>query len=289
MKRLFTFIKYAVLLFVIGLAAGLLNNNFGDSDYSKADTTASFTRSVDWLEANREQILQDHNSMLWWMLIQAAEVSNDARLNALVNEFKSRYANDYRSSMWSYLITGEQSLRSLDPSVENLPDYNIYFIYGYSCNVYLASLPIVQIQNETDFCWTQHPVSPACTTHQLMGYRFMQRTQCNDLTDLTDRIDTVSNYIRYQSMLDFRVVDVYLQRVLMQYDSGYTDRVNPRWVKRILAHQRDDGGWADFETLIPLPGDYALGFSARIIDIRKPQSSFHATAQGVWLMTLLSH
>lgn len=288
MKRVITFIKLLLLLLVLGLAAGVINNNFGDSTYSRDEVKTSFSRSIDWLYANRDNIMQDHNSMLWWMLIQAAEVSNDVRLTALVNEFKSRYANDYRYSVWSYLITGEPSLRPFDAAIENLPDYNQHFIYAYSCNYYLAALPVIQMQNETDFCWKHHPVSPACTTHQLMGFRFMQRTDCNDVEALDTRIDRISQFIRLQSMFDFRVVDVYLQRVLMQYDSDHAERVNPRWVKRILNHQREDGGWTDFETLIPLPGNYALGFSARIMDVRRPVSSFHATAQGVWLMAMLN-
>ncbi|HEX5635822.1 MAG TPA: hypothetical protein VFY78_01940, partial [Gammaproteobacteria bacterium] len=151
----------------------------------------------------------------------------------------------------------------------------------------LAYEDIIKIQNQTNFCWKHHPVSPACTTHQLMAFRFMQRTGCEEPQFVADSINTLSGYIKQQSTYDFRVVDVYLQRVLMQLDSGHQDRINPRWVKRILAHQNADGGWDDFQPLIPVGGGKYFGFHARGVGIRNPESNFHATAQGVWLMAML--
>lgn len=74
-----------------------------------------------------------------------------------------------------------------------------------------------------------------------MGFRFMQRTGCNDEAWVAGPVDRLSALIKWQSRLDFRVVDVYLQRVLMQLGSGYPRRVNPRWVVRILEAQLADG------------------------------------------------
>jgi hypothetical protein len=73
----------------------------------------------------------------------------------------------------------------------------------------------------------------------------------------------------------------------MQMDSGHQSKINPRWVKRILLAQHADGGWGDFQPLIPVGGGEYFGFHAKGAGIRKPESSFHATAQGIWLMAML--
>lgn len=169
----------------------------------------------------------------------------------------------------------------------SLPDYNLHFIYGFSCNSDFGKLDIIKRQNQTDFCWKNHPISPACLTHQMMAFRFMQRTSCNEVKNLSEKMETISEYIRVQSIFDFRVVDVYIQRVLMQLDSGNNSKINNRWIKRIIEHQRDDGGWGDFQPLINIYGNKYIGYSSKGFSIATPKSSFHATAQGVWLMALL--
>ncbi|MBR9805438.1 hypothetical protein GYB62_02895 [bacterium] len=226
--------------------------------------------------------------MLWWMLERSNQLLPSPELNAVVQEYRRLHGARYISSPWSYLITGQKPILT-EPFafVDQLPDYNVQFIYGFSCDRKLAEQPIVQRQNNTSFCWRYHPISPACITHQMMGFRFMERARCNAMPDLRDKLDTLSGTARWQSRLDFRVVDVYLQRVVMQIDSGFADRVNPRWLKRILREQGDDGGWDDFQSLLPLGSEKAIGFSGRGFKIGDTSSNFHATAQGIWLMSYL--
>lgn len=279
------FIMIGVLLLLPALF--IAHNNFGDSNYTREELTAAFDQSINWLQQNNAVIQNDHNSMLWWMLRQAASEQNNATLNDVVAQYQANNAARYQNSPWAYLITGQGHSQISIWSLGNMPDYNMHFIYGFSCSRSLVYEDIIKIQNKTDFCWRYHPVSPACTTHQMMGFRFMQRTGCEDPQFVADSINILSAYIKQQSTYDFRVVDVYLQRVLMQLDSGHENEINPRWVKRILQQQNADGGWDDFQPLLPVGSGKYFGFHARGVGIRQPASSFHATAQGVWILAML--
>lgn len=282
-----------ILIIIIGVpillvALAILHNNIGDSDYSQDELNTAFNQSVNWLQKNNTAIQNDHNSMLWWMLIQASSLQHNATLDNIIAQYKTDNSARYEHSPWSYLVTGQVNSHISAYSLgNNLPDYNMHFIYGFSCSRSLAYEDIIKIQNQTGFCWRHHPVSPACTTHQLMAFRFMQRTGCEDPQFVTDSITTLTGYIKQQSTYDFRVVDVYIQRALMQMDSGHPENINPRWIKRILLAQNTDGGWDDFQPLIPVGGGKYFGFHAKGVGIREPVSSFHATAQGIWLMAML--
>ena len=72
-------------------------------------------------------------------------------------------------------------------------------------------------------------------------------------------------------------------------ESGRRNEVKPVWVRRILEAQQTDGGWTGADVIAPLPGGRAVfwegGMRPRMGPI--PQSNFHATAQGLYLMALL--
>ena len=278
-----------LILFFFTFFGFVIHNNFGDSDVAKHEVQEAFDKGVGWIINNKKEIENEHNSVLWWMLGEAATLSNNHDLLSTVNDYANNTTQRYENSPWSYLILKkEPDLSQLNPSLLlQLPDYNLHFIYGFSCNRELAELDIIKEQNETGFCLKHHPISPACFTHQMMGFRFMQRSSCNRIKDIAEKLATLSGYVRFQSILDFRVADVYIQRVLMLRESNNSEKINQRWIRRILLHQRTDGGWGDFQPLIRIYENSYLGFTSRGISVASPKSTFHATAQGIWLMALL--
>lgn len=100
------------------------------------------------------------------------------------------------------------------------------------------------------------------------------------LAVLRDRVLT-------QLTWDFRVVDVYMQRVLMLVDTGAIDQVKPVWIRRVVDAQDNEGGWSGFQPLVPMWGEVSMGFSARVLGVQGNKANFHATAQGVLLISLL--
>lgn len=275
---------------VVALSYGLLvaHNNRKAPPPSAAALLASREKATQWLLQNREQALANQNPALWWMIGQSAEVTGDSRLQGLFDEFRQRYAMTQPQSVWNVFFEPDRYLgMQFSPQVyRGAPDYQQLFLFGLTCSKQLVEEPVAIAQHETDFCRRVHPISPACVTHQLMGYRFMQRTQCSRVPDLDRKVAVLQNSIVSQLTWDPRVVDVYIQRVLMLTETGATARVKPRWLQRILDAQLADGSWSSLQPLLPVGGGRYFGFVERFAGVERHVGNLHATAQGLWLMSL---
>lgn len=168
-----------------------------------------------------------------------------------------------------------------------LHDYQLHFLYAINCDPELATRPLILAQLDPTYCDT-HPFRPACATHQLMGLRFMQRARCGEPRATEDAIRQLQTRVSRQLTWDPRVVDVYLRRVLLLMESGARNAVKPVWLERILKAQQRDGGWAAIDSVLSLMDrKLSFGFDARGITFQPPVPNFHATAQGLLLMSLL--
>jgi hypothetical protein len=84
-----------------------------------------------------------------------------------------------------------------------------------------------------------------------------------------------------EAALDFRVSDLYLQRIAFLLAAGRPDLLNPRWIERALAAQQSDGGW-----LYSWHGWGPHLFSYRLSGTHPVA---HSSAQGMWLTTMLKY
>ena len=91
-------------------------------------------------------------------------------------------------------------------------------------------------------------------THQLVEIRLLQRSECGDPAQLDDTVLQLQQRITRQLLLDPRVVDAYMQRVLMLVESGAGALAKPIWIWKLVDAQQPDGGWSTFEPLLPLGG-----------------------------------
>lgn len=286
-KWLFT--PIAVLLALIVLYAGYelwLNNRPVDVPPSRL-ISDGLEGGIHWLVKNRETILAQQNPMLWRFVKESADITRDERLHTLFSDYKERYLDPYPGNLWWHLFDAQSKAPVLMWKMENFPDYNLYFIYGASCDSALGKHEIVQRQNDPAFCATYHPFSPACVTHQLMGVRLVQRRHGLDPQVVQQLVLSLQEKIVKQLTWDPRVVDVYIQRVLMLAESGMAQKIKPVWLQRVLSAQLADGGWANLHMLFPVSRSHYLGFITRPV-IREPRSNFHTTAQAVFLFSLLT-
>lgn len=287
-------IKIAATFLILGIGIyGLLfyQNNRPASPVNKEEIAQSYEQGVAWLLAHHEEILRESNPILWWMLGESARMTGDVRVQKLYDEFRSNFDKYAQYSVWQAHFRPEQFRDAVFSESEYRPlvEYQQYFLYGLTCSKQLAKEPLIQAQHNPNFCWRgTRIIRPACVTHQLMAYRMAQNIQC-PIEDLDVKIAALQNTIEKQLRYDPRVVDVYVQRLLMLVDSGASDRVNSRWLGRVIKAQQPDGGWSDMQPLIPLGGGRFFGFDANGVTVKKPVGNFHATAQGVLLMTLLCH
>jgi len=282
------FLAICLLVLIACFAIAIANNNFGSTSELTEEIDESFEKAIVWMEGHRELILKDHNPMLWRFVSKAADISDDPRLKDFIDQYRRENQFRFRKSPWYYLYFGAHN--GINPSDflgEPWPPYFLHFLYGYTCDTTLGDTYQIQKMNQPLFCIKHQLLSPACITHQIVAFRLMQETGCLEPAHVTRLIDEVSFFLKLQMLLDFRVVDVYLQRVLVMLDTNQHHRIRDRWIHRILKAQLADGGWADFSPVLSVGDNNYIGFTANNIAIASPRASFHATAQGLLVMTHL--
>ncbi|THB69787.1 MAG: hypothetical protein D6B28_10835 [Gammaproteobacteria bacterium] len=288
-KRIF--FLFLLLLIIIGIVYGYLYriNNKSAPLPSYTEFVESRDAAKSWIIANKDEILTDPNPMLWWMIKQSTLITKDEDLEKIYQAYTTNFHNTFPTSAWNKLIHPKRYFRINIDEVLQYPDYNQHIIYGLTCDNELAELDIIKEQNKASFCGTYHPISPACVTHQMMGIFFAQENNCLPKQEATQLMSYLQNKAIKQLEYDPRVVDVYLQRVLMLLLTNSKDNIQPIWIKRIIDAQLSDGGWGDFDDLINIGNYNELGFTKKSIGIRKPKSDFHATAQGLLIFSILAN
>jgi hypothetical protein len=289
-KKMRLYVIFFLLLFFFSLglcvAWKLWKNNHTVSFPEQQKIEASFILGVAWLEKNHDTILADENPMLWWMIKRSAELTQNSTLLQFYAEYKQRYLDSNPRNVWAYLFESRANAFVDPQQLEHLPGYNQLFIYGSSCDSLLAQDPAITAQLTQHFCDNQL-FAPTCLTHQLTGLRIALQNQCGDTDKLRETISQLQERIVNQLTWDFRLVDVYVQRVWVLLESGVGGRVKPIWIQRVLMMQSTDGGWSGFEPVVPISSQQALGFSSKGVGVGRQESNFHTTAQGIYLMSLL--
>ena len=288
LKKLLYLVMLIILIPLIAYITGVYQNNRNLPRPATELVQQRLERSVQWLLNNETALLQQANPMLWWMLYEADALSHDDRISGLLARYKQTYPR-IQQGVWSPLF-GAAPRSYLDAySVNGLPYYNQHFIYALNCAADIASdIHVVEQQNQADFYHQPGYIyRPACTTHQLMSINCIATKHCYFLQTGSAVTTSLQSDIKLQLILDIRVVDVYLQRVLMLLITGASNEVKPVWIQQVIDHQLADGGWGDFVSLVPISDEKSLGFSSKVISIGKEKSSFHATAQGVLILSKL--
>ncbi len=288
MRKLLGGIGFITALLVLLYGYLFWKNNASVTAPERAELEATLENSIQWLEHNRDSVLTSSNPMLWYMIQQAAGVSGDQRLQRLFADYEQRYLKNRSTNLWRPLFYPGTWVPVHFTDIASFPYYNWHFMYAMICDSELGKVPEIAAQNDPAFC-DGHPLRPACATHQLIGIRLMQRIECGDAAQLEDTVKQLQQRIRRQLLLDPRVVDVYMQRVLMLTESGASDLIKPVWIKNLIDAQQADGSWSEFEPLVPLGGGRYLGYGPKFFAVRQPSPSFHMSAQGVLLFALLTH
>ena len=292
MKTMKFIIKLFALL-ILGFALTYITyyslNNINRGSLTVDDIEASYDDGINWLLDNQTTLINTHNPGLWEMMVKISAVTNHPELNALIRRYQNTHYARYRQHPLRFQVYGSGNVDYRQVELHRYPYYNLLFMYGHSCDNYLKKLDAVQEQLDVRFCRKHYPISPACKTHQLMGFLLLEKNSCEDPVNNKEVITALTSGIKQQLRFDFRVVDVYLQRVMMLLETENDDQLNPQWIINIINAQNVDGGWDDFMPLIHLPGNKAFGAGSKSFSFEEPQSNFHTTVQGVLLTAYLLH
>lgn len=293
------------VLTIGGLILGLLGALIGISHKvnnsevpfpSHVEIEQSQLKAIDWIKVHESEVLDTENPVLWWMLRDSAALSGNAYLASLYAKYYERYLAHNPTNAWHHLFDQESDVWIRMYAIDQLPDYNLLFLYGLSCDPALRKESKVARLLRVDSCGSIHSLhyfrNPACATHQLMGVHFMQQRRCEDDIRTGTLIRALQDKIVVEATWDFRgVVDSYIQKILMLAESGAAERIKPIWLKRVINAQRGDGGWDDFDEIVRLDTDRSFGWSGWSAHgwmwVRHPKSNLHTTAQGLYLMSLL--
>lgn len=257
---------------------------------SQQELQATLDRGISWLETNRDSVIASNNSALWWMIKDSVVLTGDARLREIMDAYLTKIHAYAYQGPFTLLFDPEAPVRMSLAFKEPLKDYQYYILYGLTCDdSQLVVDDVVQRHSHADMCgaFPLHLLEPACVSHQLMGALFVRKNGCGNVNKTSELIDKLQSMIAVRQSLDVRVDDGYLQRVMTLAATGGYDRIKPAWVKNIMAAQLPDGGWEDFKPWFPVNASSYAEISRDGIYILDRKSTFHATAQGIFLFSLL--
>jgi len=270
--------KGAALLLAVCLVVPTVATVYNDFSFSSTTQDGFRVRlanamylGTEWVREHGRDLLAAPNSALFHMISDMAQISDNAALTRL----SVAYLQQPDDSLWRRLSDPNRPAEA--PSVEDLrglQDYQQWILYA------LDPARVALPPQEVDRMFDPEMHVSGSLTHQLFAVQIYRTFQGS--TDQVDGlIDHLCERIAREALVDFRVSDIYLQRVAFLLAAGRPDLVRRRWVERILANQRDNGGWT-YPWYYWGPGLFR--FHTHI-----PAPTAHPTLQGLWALYQLRY
>lgn len=117
-----------------------------------------------------------------------------------------------------------------------LQSYRLWFAYAMDP----IGIPISTA--EKDALWDPHSHRDYDLTHQLFAH-YLYLIQFPQDEKTLSLVRHLTQRIADEAHTDFKVTDLYYERVAFLLAAGRSDLVQPRWVERIIENQLEDGGW----------------------------------------------
>jgi hypothetical protein len=212
------------------------------------------------------------NGALLHMVADCAQLSSDQRLRSVAAKYFQVTKAPY---CFGRLVDPSSHFeRPPDDDERILQDYQRWFLHAVAPTDYLLSA-----EDRADM-FSPNKYHTGSATHQLIAL-YLYRKFNGDTPDLERIIRQISVQIASEASLDFRVTDLYLQRIACLLAAGQEDLVKRRWVERALAAQQADGGWTySWHGWGPKP--FRFQFVEEL-------STSHPTVQGMWIAYMLKY
>jgi hypothetical protein len=275
------------ILLAVALGTAMLDNNLSPRRLSRAEFVGNLDktldRGTDWTFRQFQQTVAGHptpegqfllsNSATAHMMVDCASISSEPRMKLIGSNFALAWKA--RANIWGKLV--DPTMATVAPSdreVQELEEYQRWFLYGAAPN----QISLSRTELEDMFSGGKYRTGKA--THQLFALYIYRKS--NGSTPELDRLmHRIEERIAKEAAIDFRVTDLYLQRVAFLLAAGRPDLIRPRWVERAMAAQQIDGGWLrDWHGWSRTPYRFSFG-------LQSPTA--HATAQGMWISCMLKY
>jgi hypothetical protein len=262
----------------LSCAVGLLvcNNNYSFSRVPSQVFRIRLDRAIadgtEWVTKNkRELAIEQPNPALLYMIGDMADLSKLPRLRRIVDlhletspNYPGRRLIDEKAT---FLPPRPDDLAGLD-------DYKRWILHACAA----AEFPLEEGDRASMLSPTLH--RRGSLTHQLFTLCILRQRGRSD-KNLDGLVDTLCERVAAEAVWDFRVTDLYLQRVAFLLAAGRPNLVKSRWVERILAGQQEDGGWKG--------SWYNWGPGVFVFRMTPQVPNAHTTVQGVWLLYMLKY
>ena len=293
----------ALLALFLSLALFVINNNVSFSKTSKVDFHRNLDRtlasSTNWTLAqyapqeasgagsratttqatvpettpSQEGAELASNAALVYMVEDCASMSDDPALKQLSAKLVEAWRT--QPSIFAALVDPALAQPTLNAQeLAAIPEYERWILHGASPNTFPLS------PNELVDMFSPNRYRTGAATHQLLAL-YLYRKSKGSSVDLERLMNQVEERIASEATLDFRVTDLYLQRIAFLLVAGRTDLVRRRWVERAMEAQQSDGGW--------LKNWHGWDRNLYRFSARNQASSAHATTQGLWMVCMLKH
>ena len=120
------------LIVITVLVFAVYQNNETTTTPTKTELQLSLQNAVEWLYINEQTIMHNHNTALWWILKESADISDNKRLKAFYQKYKSNYLDKMPDNLWTSFFN--PYYKPHVPDIIELMifrDYQILFL-GYS-------------------------------------------------------------------------------------------------------------------------------------------------------------
>jgi hypothetical protein len=198
------------------------------------------------------------------------------RLEHIMNVHLKKKSND----IWYLMVdpSADVSFETIEKKMTNYVQYKRWLVYSLA--------PDETKLSKDDYRGLYSPDANRFRqlTHQLLALWILREKGHSEdgisEEDIDDLINTLCERIAGEMVWDFRVTDLYLQRVACILAAGRPDLIKRRWIERILTNQTSDGGFRR--------SWYRWGPGAFTFNSTSPPTD-HATVQAVWLLYMLMH
>ena len=276
------------ILLALALAGALLNNNISFRRASRAEFAGNLDqtldRSTDWVFSQYRQTAAGSvstpegrallsNSATAHMLVDCASLSSDSRMKGLASRFVDAWKVE--ANVLGKMVDPAMAANApSDRELQSLEEYQRWIMHGAAPNDVRLS------PRELEDMFSPDKYRTGKATHQLFAL-YLYRKSSGSTPELDRVMQTIEERIAGEAALDFRVTDLYLQRIAFLLAAGRPDLVRPRWVERAFAAQEVDGGWLEsWHGWTRTP--YRFSFGAEL-------PTAHATAQGMWISYMLKY
>ncbi len=236
LNKWFSVLFIAVLFPAVLYTALLINNHIffirPTRDHFVQRLEHSMEAGSAYITARFEDAAEGGNAALYFMVNDMVELSDNPDFKKIVDDYTSN-----SSARWRKLVDQRYPFKEMpEHKWKKLEQYHRWIAFSLSNNkVALTSQDLADMYDAEKF--TGYDL-----THQLLALMIHKRSNPFD-DKLEILIGRVCERIAQENAGDFRVTDLYVERVAFLFMAGRSDLVRGKWVWRILSNQQDDGGW----------------------------------------------